>query len=56
MTGRRLRGSTTIVVTMTYGKLFPGQGLALADRLDEVARSWPEQPERGKVARMEKGD
>jgi integrase len=35
-------GHSSIAVTMNvYGHLFPGQGLSLADRLDELAQTWP---------------
>jgi integrase len=34
-------GHSSIAVTMNvYGHLFPGQGLSLADRLDELAKTW----------------
>ena len=50
-------GHSSIQITMDrYGHLFPGQDEALAERLDQLAHSWPEssivsvetaQPEKG---------
>jgi integrase len=43
-------GHSSKAITMnTYGHLFPGADLELADRLDQLASSWPEQSEQGKV-------
>jgi integrase len=46
---------SSIAVTMNvYGHLFPGQGLALADRLDQLAQSWPLAEQGAKVLPMER--
>jgi len=46
-------GHSSIAVTMNvYGHLFPGQGLSLADRLDELAQTWPAPEQAGNVVEL----
>jgi integrase len=48
-------GHSSIAVTMNvYGHLFPGQGLSLADRLDELAQSWPRAEQAVKVVELKR--
>ena len=49
-------GHSSIAVTMNvYGHLFPGQGLALADRLDDLAKTWRVAEQADAVRRAKKG-
>jgi integrase len=48
-----LAGHSSITVTMNvYGHLFPGQGLALADRLDQLAQAWPTRPSTAQLVEL----
>jgi integrase len=48
-------GHSSIAVTMNvYSHLFPGQGLDLADRLDQLAQSWPTAGQGARIIPMER--
>jgi integrase len=48
-------GHSSIAVTMNvYGHLFPGQGLSLADRLDELAQTWPQRGQASNVVELKR--